>query len=449
MTISLKRNLYMNQNIETNNNKKWKYIYRETSLYEHDDFGNEIGEKRVYDIAIVNENGIEYPHPVTDFLRKYRSSSMSLERERQMVSTVCQFLNYTRTMVQLEDEDFLDLKERGIFGLNFIHGSRFLQHSDDQKNSQGQRVKKDTVDRKEHVLINFYVFFQENGIISNELKITSYYDKKGNLRYVSPFIRKRLHSNRAVVRKGLRDFGENRQQLLVELIDTALSLKKGKSIALGIALQALGGLRRGEVVNLVTGSLYYVGKNLVCNIDDRQERLFRHKKNKKKEEVKKPRLQDVLPSEYINNLYQSHINWLDSHKKKVKFIVDDALFVNKSGYPLSGKSYEENFRSVVQVFLSRLLMQNRYEEYAFLTAKPFTSHTLRGVFTNICLDDLDMNVRLTANARGDNWDSTVQEYVEELTGKQKMERAIDQLAKAVINAETSKSVIEKWNGGFK
>lgn len=141
------------------------------------------------------------------------------------------------------------------------------------------------------------------------------------------------------------------------------------------------------------------------------------------------------------------MDWLKANRKEVKFKVEDALFVNKSGYPLSGKSYEDTFRSVVKVFLSRLLKQKRYEEYAFLTAKPFTSHTLRGVFTNICLDDLNMNVRLTANARGDNWDTTVQEYVEELTGKQKMQRAIDQIAVAVINAESSKYIIERWNEG--
>lgn len=432
---------------EINSERDWKYIYRETTLYEFDDFGNEIGEERVYVIALVNKIGIEYPHPVTDFLREYRSSSMSLERERQMASTVCQFLNYTRSMCLLNDEDFLGLKEYGLYGLNFVHGSRFLQHCDNQKNSQGRRVKKDTVDRKEYVLINFYTFFQKKGIISNELKIASYYDKNGREKYVSPFIRKREHSSREVVRKGLRDFGENRQQLLVEFIDTALSLKKGKKIAFAMALQAFGGLRRGEVVNLVTGSLSYIGNNLVCDIQDRQEHLFRHKKNKNKEEVKKPRLQDILPSEYINNLYKVHMDWLNNYKKKVNFKVEDALFVNKSGYPLSGKSYEDTFRSVVQVFLGRLLEQKRYEEYAFLTAKPFTSHTLRGVFTNICLDDLNMNVRLTANARGDNWDTTVQDYVEELTGKQKMQRAIDQLAEAVVNAEISKSIIEKWSEG--
>lgn len=436
----------MNQDINTNDNRNLKYIYRATTIYEFDDFDNEIGENRVYDIAIVNKNGVEYPHPVTDFLREYRSSSMSLERERQIAGTVCQFLNYTQSMTQLIDEDFSDLNEKGFYGLNFVHGSRFLQHSDDQKNSQGRRVKKDTVDRKEDVLINLYIFFQKKGIISDKLNIASYYDKKGNLKYVSPFTRKRKSSNRAIVRKGLRDFGEKRQQLLVEFIDTALSLKKGKKIAFGMALQALGGLRRGEVVNLVTGSLSYAGKNLVCDIDDRQEHLFRHKKNKTKEEVKKPRLQDILPSEYINNLYQMHINWLKSYEKKVGFKVKDALFVNRSGFPLSGKSYEEIFRSVVQVFLSRLLAQNRYEEYTFLTAKPFTTHTLRGVFTNICLDDLNMNVRLTANARGDNWDTTVQDYIEELTGKQKMERAVNQLAKAVVNAEACKSVMKNWKG---
>lgn len=433
----------MNRQIE----RDWKYIYRETTLFEFDDFGNELGEQRVYIIALANKNGIEYPHPVSDFLRDYRSSSMSLERERQMASTVCQFLNYTRSMCLLNDEDFLDLKEQGLYGLNFVHGSRFLQYCDNQKNSKGRRVKKDTVDRKEYVLVNFYIFFQKKGVISNELEIASYYDKKGVKKYVSPFVRKREHSSREAVRKGLRDFGENRQQLLVEFIDTALSLKKGKKIAFAMALQAFGGLRRGEVVNLVTGSLSYVGKILVCDIQDRQEHLFNHKKNTNKEEVKKQRLQDILPSEYINNLYKTHMDWLEAHRKKVKFKVEDALFVNKSGYPLSGRSYDDTFRDVVQVFLSRLLKQKRYEEYAFLTAKPFTSHTLRGVFTNICLDDLNMNVRLTANARGDNWDTTVQEYVEELTGKQKMQRAVDQLAEAVVNAENSKSIIEKWDKG--
>jgi hypothetical protein len=99
---------------EINSERDWKYIYRETTLYEFDDFGNEIGEERVYVIALVNKIGIEYPHPVTDFLREYRSSSMSLERERQMASTVCQFLNYTRSMCLLNDEDFLGLKEYGL-----------------------------------------------------------------------------------------------------------------------------------------------------------------------------------------------------------------------------------------------------------------------------------------------------------------------------------------------
>ncbi|MFE4039633.1 hypothetical protein [Priestia sp. YIM B13489] len=427
--------------------EKGKYIYREKFLYEFDDYGAEQGEERHYIIAVIDKNGVECPHPITDFLRSYRSKSMSLERERQVASTVCQFLNFSRKMTVLNDKDFQSLRYEGIFGLNFEHASRFLRHADDKKNLAGRRVKKDTVDRKEKVLIDFYIFFQENGIISPNLTVPSYIDEKGKRKYSSPFVRTRGAYNTEVVKKGLRDFGENRQQLLVELIDTALSLKKGKSIAFGMALQAFGGLRRGEIVNLTTGSILHSGNTIVVDIKDRQNHLFKHKKNTKKEAVKKPRLQDVLPSAYINKVREAHNNWLKLHKSKVKFIVSDSLFVNKLGYPMSGKTYETTFKKVVEVFLKRLLEQRRYEDFSFLTSKPINTHTLRGVFTNICLDDLGMNVRETANARGDNWDKTVVEYMEELTGKQKMQRAIEQLANAVIDNEHSKDVIANWRDG--
>lgn len=426
---------------------RYKFIYRETSIYNFDDYNKELGLSRVYSIAVIGDDGIEYPHPITDFLRSYRSSSMSLERERQMSSTVCQFLNYILNMINDEDEDFINLKKEGLYGLNFTHGSRFLNYCDNQINPNGSRIKKETVDRKEYTLVNFYVFFKEKGVINNKFEIASYFDTKGNKKYTSPFIRTRTRATGRTSMKGLRDFGENRLQLLVEFIDTARSMKKGKKIALGIALQAFGGLRRGEVVNLTIPSLSYVGKSLVCDIKDRQNHLFKEKKNLKKEHVKKERLQDILPSVYMDNIYTQHLQLLTSQKNKMPTKIKDALFINKVGYPLSGKAYEETFKKVVQTFLTRLLNEQRYEEYAFLTAKPLTSHTMRGVFTNICLDNLKMNVRLTANARGDNLDSTVQEYVEILTAKQKMERSINHLAAAVLNVEASGEIIKKWESG--
>lgn len=101
------------------------------------------------------------------------------------------------------------------------------------------------------------------------------------------------------------------------------------------------------------------------------------------------------------------------------------------------------FKRIVDKYLKVLLAQERYDDYIYLTSKPFNTHTLRGVFTNICLDDLGMSVRETANARGDADDTTVAEYLDQLTGRQKMDRAIGQLAKAVVNAEASKDFIEK------
>ncbi|MFC3767670.1 hypothetical protein [Paenibacillus sp. GCM10012303] len=410
-----------------------KFIYRQTNL----------DNSRVYTIATIDRNGIEIPHSVTDFLQNYRSTTMSMERERQAASLVCQFLNYVREKTISRDSDFSELFDQGLFGLNFIHGSRFLDHQDDQTNNRGQRVKRDTVDRKENILTHFYSFFQRQGVVSQNLIIPTYRNEKGHLVEASPFTRKRSNEQKRPARKGLRDFGENRQQILVEFIDTARSMKWGKTISLGLATQAFGGLRRGEVVNLTTSSVMQIGKSLVINIEDRQSHLFAHKKNTAKEEVKKERPQDLLPSEYLINVYREHLAWLESFTKEVNPLVKDALFINRLGRPLTGKGYENLFKRIVEKYLKVLLAQERFDDYTYLTSKPFNTHTLRGVFTNICLDDLSMSVRETANARGDADDTTVADYLDQLTAKQKMERAIGQLANAVINAEASKEFIEK------
>lgn len=407
------------------------FIKRETNL----------DSSRVFTIATIDCDGIEIPHPVTDFLLEYRSSTMSVERERQAASLACQFLNYVRDMTISRNADFTQLVDQGLFGLNFIHGSQFLDHQDNQVNNRGERVKRDTVDRKEHILTHFYSFFQRQGVISQSLIIPTYRNEKGRLVEASPFTRKRSNAQKEPVRKDLRDFGENRQQILVEFIDTAKSTKWGKTIALGLAIQGFGGMRRGEVVNLTTGSVMQIGKSLVINVQDRQNHLFAHKKNTAKEGVKKKRKQDLLPSNYLINLYEEHLSWLNEYTREIKPLVTDALFINRFGRPLTGKSYESMFKRIVAKYLKVLLAQGRYDDYTYLTSKPFNTHTLRGVFTNICLDDLGMSVRETANARGDADENTVAEYLEQLTAKKKMERAINQLANAVVNVEASKEFI--------
>jgi len=410
-----------------------KFIYRLTNLY----------STRVYTIATINQAGIEIPHPVTDFLQKYRSVKLSMERERQAASLVCQFLNYVREMAISRDSDFSELYDQGLFGLNFIHGSRFLDHHDNRTNNRGQRVNRNTVDRKEYILTHFYSFCQRQGVVSQNLIIPTYRNEKGQLLETSPFTRKRSNEQKRPVSRGLRDFGENRQQILVELIDTARSMKWGRTIALGLALQAFGGLRRGELVNLITSSVMEIGKSLVVNIKDRQNNLFAHKKNTAKEEVKKERShQDLLPSQYLIELYREHLSWVNEFTKEVNPLVKDALFINRLGRPLTGKGYESMFKQIFNKYLKVLLAQQRYDDYAYLTSKPVNTHTLRGVYTNICLDDLGMSVRETANARGDADDTTVAEYLEQLTAKKKMERAISQLANAVVDAEASKEFIK-------
>jgi integrase len=402
-------------------------------------------DKAVYNIAYIDEDRIKHPHPITDFLRKYRSSSFSLERERQVASCVCQFLNYVREMTLQRHTDYISLINSGMNGLNFTHGSYFLKYQDSQVNKRQKRVRRETVDRKENILTALYVFFQEQGVIDKGLLIHTYLDEKGKLKYASPFNRTRKGSRSEPPVKDLRDFGENRLQLLLEFIETARSFAAGKRIAFGLTLQALGGIRRGEIVNCTTRSINEKGINLNVSIEDRQDHLFKGKKNTTKEQVKKPRPQDIIPGEYVINRWKEHRELLEKQQAKMKFKVTDALFVNQNGSPMSGNSYQKIFNQVVRRFLNRINSAKRFNEYSFLTAKPFNTHTLRGVFTNICLDNLGMSIQETAIFRGDSDDSTVKEYLEELTGRQKMNKAVEQLAQAVIDANACEKLKEKWS----
>src|SRR5699024_12821140 len=118
---------------------------------------------------------------------------------------------------------------------------------------------------------------------------------------------------------------EKRNKLIYEFIEEARRVSP--DIAFGIALQIFAGLRRGEVVNLTTATVptdFLSGSNYIAILDN-QYRLFKHLKSTIKEQVNKPRLQPVLLSSYLREIYVIHMKMNDKVKKVNPY---DFLFVN-------------------------------------------------------------------------------------------------------------------------
>ncbi len=71
----------------------------------------------------------------------------------------------------------------------------------------------------------------------------------------------------------LKDFGEDRNQLTIHFIRTAMDI--AEDIALGLCFQFYGGLRRGEVVNVSRGDLIVSeGESMEVQIRDNRRKFF-------------------------------------------------------------------------------------------------------------------------------------------------------------------------------
>ena len=91
------------------------------------------------------------------------------------------------------------------------------------------------------------------------------------------------------------------------------------------------------------------GSNYIAVLDN-QYCLFKHLKNTIKEQVKRPRLQPVLPSAYLKELYDAHMKM----NAKVKKTNSYAFFVDEKGRTISGGTYEKKFAKVKYAYIDRL-----------------------------------------------------------------------------------------------
>ncbi|MCM3390346.1 MULTISPECIES: hypothetical protein [Ureibacillus] len=401
--------------------------------------------------------GIIYPHPLTNFIKgNFINKPTALTTQNRYTGDICKFLNFILDNINEEDEEFLPLEKNGLKELKLIHGAKYLNFLKDRVDLG--ELKPNYIYDIERLLTKFYVWLIESNIIHEKTNVI--YDKKkikGKEIYVARSLFKQIdlgvefpasESEEAIKARKLHDFGNGRLDLVNNFLRVAELI--APEIALGIAFQFYGGLRRGDVVNLTKSSIKRPKKDgsgaLILDITDNWRRLFPNKLISLSEQVKKPRTQAVFKTDIVMELLKNHDERLHRLEKLGKLKNEQAYFVSNNGNPISGKEYWKRFTKVREKFLEIISVHND-DDYLFITSKPWSTHIGRGVYTNMLTFLLGWSAEEVAIARGDNQIESAKRYIEQINVIKKTEESLELLGQAAFEAERkSKITIEDLRG---
>ncbi len=403
------------------NLNNFKFVVKENEIEEF--IVNKVVKKRVVNIGLYNKiNKVTIPHPLTDFIRRrYEYQGVSINTVKAPAYVLCRFLNYIIDRISAGDEDFIQLVHEGICGLKLIHGSRYITYL------TNTGLKRSTVFYYENYIKEFYLFLKEQSLLIEDIEFNIYQDDRGNWLKHSPFqssslatkYPSRTHNNNKFMK--LKDFGPNRNKLVIEFLEEAKDV--APEIAFALCLQFFGGLRRGEVVNITRADLdIKFRKSLSVQIRDNRSILFSHLKDTSAENPKRLNYlethlakQMILDSDLLWDYYEAHMKDLDI-KLKSGFLKNPMiLFYDKNGLAMSGRVYEKRFKKVKKSFLTKLAKSTgREDDYMFLKDSYWSTHIGRGIFTSFLLD-MDLSVLQIAIARGDTSIESVLDYVDAKT----------------------------------
>lgn len=405
---------------------------------------NRLEEKRVIVIGVEDsDTGIIVPHPITHFIRqKYEFQGKSLSAQMNPAREIVKFMNFIYEQIILGKPEFKTLPEKGLRGIKLIHGARFITHLSEKKITY-----KYVRHQIERYLIRFYEYLSDMELIDEEIEFDTYINNKGEEVIITPFdhpsFDTKYPSTDDPVKNKLKDFGddpEERDKMVWEFIEEARRI--APDIAFGIALQIFGGLRRGEIVNLTPATIptdFLSGTNYIAVLDN-QIRLFNHLKDTKKEQVKRPRLQPVLPNAYLKELYDDHMSMIT----KVKKINPYAFFVDEKGRTISGGTYERKFAKVKSAYKDRLAVTpGRYSHFKMLDDSIWGTHIGRGIFTNY-LFGMGLNESQIALARGDKSTKSAKDYIDYRNAISNFEMAMEAFS-TQETLDVGNYLSKKWN----
>ncbi|MGP7818290.1 site-specific integrase [Niallia sp. 01092] len=373
-------------------------------------------------IGVKENDYLIFPSPLSNFIkREYKNKGRDINSQRNAAYAITRFLNY----LFKNKDNYPELILRGLSSLTLQHGADYISYL--SLKSRANELKSGYVKTEIQYINKFYYWLISEKIIKQTFSVdykTTYYGRKNtqiesNLFETTNDLDIILPIRNSIQNNVIKDFGKNRNRLIIDFIMTAKRIEP--LMALGIALQFFGGLRRSEVINLKRSSLKWTNSNLIVEIRDNQDILFADAINKADIQVKYPRDQICICPEIIKPLHEEHLNTLTKLTKGTS----EALFISTRNFKaLRGKRYSAKIDKIKQQFLNDLLIKNQVEDYILLTNNKWSTHIGRGVFTNILID-LGLTPTQIALARGDRSLQSALSYVDENTLLSSMNLAIN------------------------
>lgn len=336
-------------------------------------------KKKFAVIALKNlATGTHIIHPLTDFILTYWQARKFNTQKKHTLNTV-KFLNYVLFNRH-------SIKVHAMSDLNFAHVNKYLNSLTAEGQSRG------SVKDSERTLTHFYLWLIDKGVSSlDRNRFIKKENQHGKSYYESPFqVVYPEHSPPNVE----HSFPIRYIPLLIEI-----AILVARPIALGIYIQLFGGLRVGEVVNLKRTQL----KRRIANGDflfEVKDQNFRTdlKDSSGSSHVKRPRNQRVLQiREWGESLFNDHIELFGAGSKT------NALFVNRDGKAMSGRSYRQYFDKLKRYFIEYLKTYGDSDDKLIahhLSMMSWSTHIGRGTFTNM-LAEVAENPYDIAFPRGD------------------------------------------------
>ncbi|WP_238900266.1 site-specific integrase [Clostridium sp. YIM B02500] len=340
----------------------------------------------------INSN-VWIPSALTDFIKCYYLNASNNTKIKN-AGILCGFINYINLQIELgEDKVFEELKSKGLFAIKHIHLAKYINYL---SNKSEIRNSYNTIKIKESILLKFYDFIYLKGISSKEAKISkkvvsglrknstnAFNTKRGQIVIISPFIDKAKYHIRYPDKtrkrcEQLKDMNDDVWKLFLEYAE-----ENYINIALGIYFQIMGGLRMGEVVNLVMDSVKVDKHNdlILLDIEDRQNELFYSRGiNTLKSQVKKNRINQPVFNfnSRLFEVWEVHKRILNGNKK---YHNHRALFIDSKGEPMSGEVYIKEFYKLKKEFIGFIetkkpIIANELRVYSWGT------HIGRHIYTN-------------------------------------------------------------------
>ncbi|EPF10537.1 hypothetical protein ICA_03048 [Bacillus cereus BAG1O-3] len=420
--------------MDISNNYKfdWKVVQ-----YPRKQGGNIIKTKSFIIVLKDLTTGEMYPHPITHFLYKYyHRNSGSINTEKTVAVIIVPFLNFILEKVNQGDPEFQYVK--GLGDLREEHANLYLKFCVEVKAN-----KNITLEVKENYISKFYKYLLDEKVLKHEPRFKIVVIRTGRDTkkvYKMDFTYKKTDEvllRERVKRKDIvpqnHESNENRHIIRLHYIREILLIAKQEvpDIAFGVALQIFGGLRKGELINLVRTALKpqnskYGQEGLIVKIRDRQNDLFNRFINTSSVQVKKPRDQSTLIDPILPYLYKHHMEVVLKKIKKPKHL--NALFYDSEGNPMSSDTYDKRFLKLKNIYLGMLLgTKGRYQDYMDFSQTKWRSHIGRGVFTNMCLD-AGFNEKQTAVLRGDRSTQSMESYFDVITATFNIRKALELLS---------------------